>query len=698
MSSITGDALKNYYTFAYHIVQDQHLLNFTGMHYPFGEHIVYTDCQPALTFLLRCLPFTYDYVIGILHILIFLSFIVTPLFLYSTLRELNVSVLISFVFSLCIALLSPQFAKINHGHFGLAYGCVIPITILMVVRMGSWKLWRHAVYAGLFHALLFLMHPYLGFGSSLFSLLALLSLAVFAKEKPEKRRMLIFALLTGVLPVIFFKCFMFFTDTHTGRTTSPYGGDALVENVGSLLNPEFGPVQGFLENILPLRPVHFEGHSYLGITTIILFVLWLISFPFFYKKTKTNRVVIALLVPGVILLLFSFGCHLQALRFLGIESSAINQFRAVCRFAWYFYFVFPLFLIVSLHEKIQLIAGKIQHHAVRLFVFILLFVSVTEAHYYFILDKDVFWRSENVFNRAKVSESTKKIISAINRKKVQAILALPMFCNGSEMYDRIGKDASMIPAMICSFHTGLPIIGSWMSRTSIPETEATIGILNSYKDDNIALLKDQKDDIAVIVSSDDLLPDEGRLISNWKPDYILDSLKIGHLKVAEIRSRKISVSKILVSADSAIKTPELFYIPGGNNKPFITADLMDYEKITVLDSNVFKPGEYVLSLHYHLPVIDRQAIGNLIITRASGNEYSWIENYSLSELSGFYGGFNVFERSFKVERGCRYEFIIKGNFERTYRVSHFMLRPQDRTVVAVTNAADSLINNFPLHR
>src|SRR5437868_5534070 len=67
MSNNQEDALKNYYTFVYHTTHDKEMLKFEGMNYPFGEHVVYTDCQPVLSFILRLLPFTHPYLVGILH-------------------------------------------------------------------------------------------------------------------------------------------------------------------------------------------------------------------------------------------------------------------------------------------------------------------------------------------------------------------------------------------------------------------------------------------------------------------------------------------------------------------------------------------------------------------------------------------------------------------------------------------------------
>ena len=128
-----GDSLKNYFTYVYHVQNDHQLLNFTGLNYPFGEHLVYTDCQPLLTFILKLVPFTHQYLIGILHAAMLLSFIVTPLVLFRIFMILKVESRIAFLSSLAIAFLSPQTQRLC-GHFALAYGCVIPLGILFLLN------------------------------------------------------------------------------------------------------------------------------------------------------------------------------------------------------------------------------------------------------------------------------------------------------------------------------------------------------------------------------------------------------------------------------------------------------------------------------------------------------------------------------------------------------------------------------------
>ena len=183
MSSITGDSLKNYYTFAYFIKNDHGFLNFTGMNYPFGEHVTYIDCQPGVSWLLKLMPFTHNYLVGILHGLIFASFIISPLILNTLFKKLGLNVLPGFMVSLGITLLSPQFFRIYEGHYTLAYACIIPLSMLLIVNFLKSNATKDALWLFTFNTLIFLIHPYTAFGLCIFTLLSLLIFAALNFER-----------------------------------------------------------------------------------------------------------------------------------------------------------------------------------------------------------------------------------------------------------------------------------------------------------------------------------------------------------------------------------------------------------------------------------------------------------------------------------------------------------------------------------
>jgi hypothetical protein len=284
----------------------------------------------------------------------------------------------------------------------------------------------------------------------------------------------------------------------------------------------------------------------------------------------------------------------------------------------------------------------------------------------------------------------------MKKKAPQAILTLPMFHGGSEMYERAGSNNSMIPAMIYSYHTGIPIAGVLMSRTSITETKNLIEIFNGYKKQRplTSLLTQQ--DFFVLTTHDALFPDESRILGEIKQFGNNDSLGYGYIPLNNLLKRKITEKTDTLWAGN-VQNDFIYgngvYIASQNRKPFLEASIKDYETIYTLDSNAIHSGTYVVSFHYHYSENTyRELACDLIVTRNT----EWEHNIPVRRLSGFYPGFAIFEQSLILDKKNKYEFIIKGPLDKPYHVSNFLLRPENETVIIITPAQDTLINNFPL--
>ena len=697
LSSITGDSLKNYYTYAYHIKNDGGLLHFEGMNFPFGEHVVYTDCQPLLTFILRPLYFSHNYLIGIMHFLIFSSFIVTPLIIYKILQHLNIDSFSSFFISIAISLLSPQFAKINAGHHSLAYGYVVPISILLILNFIAKGSFVNGCLLFFYNALLFFLHPYFGISASVFCFISLFSyhLIDFSRLRILKQFAITFAV--SIVPVVVFKLFMLFTDQHKNRTIEPYGSDALIENTASILAPDFGPFQTLMEAIFPNKALHFEGHSYLGFFTIILSLVLMVVSPFIYKKLKLKKELTALLISSFVLLLISFGLHNSLLTFFSLKFSSLTQFRATCRFAWVFYHVLPLFVVVVLYHSLKPLYESRRFlffsRAVALIFFSLNFI---EANSFLTKDSWAFWKFSNFFREEFLSAEERGNISKIKSINPQAIIPLPIAMVGSEIYDRIGGDNSMLPGIVYSYHCRIPLVSSWLSRTSISETEEVIQLLNPSKRNKLALKGLDTRDFLVIKTKDSLLPDESRIAHRSQMFFTNDTLSLGKIYVRELLSRKPEGKSITLHESIKTDTNNLVHIPWENKRPFLEANFDNYEYIYTLDSNRVAPGNYVVSFHFHYVEKTYKSLAcNLLITKRRGEEFAWEYYLPMAVLSGFYPGFGVFEYKIKLEPWNEYQFVIKGGLNKTYHISNFMLRPEAINIICLSSRGDTILNNYP---
>jgi len=697
LSSSIDDSLKNYYTFVYQIKNSDSLLHFNGFNYPFGEHVVYTDCQPLLTFLLKPFGFAHDYSVGILHFIMFFSILLCPLAYLSIFRKLGLPAAASFCVALAITILSPQYFRIYCGHYALAYACIIPFSSVLLLRYQEAPSGKKIITLLIINSLLFLIHPYYGLGISLFSFFALFFLMLVQKGK--RLRLLVHALLAGVLPILAFRGFMFLSDQHPGRSSEPYGNAAFISDLSSFMVPDFGPFKDFLKQVIGSSPQHFEGSAYLGLGLIFLLVISLPFLLLFANKLKLNKGLLSLFFASLCFLLFSFGIQYKIQETFGIKIQALNQFRAMGRFSWFMYYILPLLLFHGLHELFKL---KFKKRAstilIVLFAGTYLSFNLYEGHAYFKIYDGLMWEERNVFNSNLLTAEEKALLNVMKEKDVQAILPLPLFYLGSEVYDRSTCTIPMYLSSIYSYHSGIPIHSAYMSRTSVPETEMGIEILNSYKQKRAVDSLLNENPFFVIKTQEPLMEDEKRLwrittkyTKNDSTEFGFISLKLMHHPILEPSILEIK-GKTMYYNDSA----SVVYIKEEARKPYQESNQLNYDGMYVADTNALRAGSYILSLHYHTKAKTfREMANSLIVTKAKGEEYNWKYALPLKVVSGFGTDNSIVEYLIELEKDCRHEFFIHGTYDLNYRVSNFLLRPETLSVRVISAQNDTLYNNFP---
>lgn len=699
LSSVTLDSIKNYYTFLYHIKNDTSWLAFSGMNYPFSEHAVYSDCQPGLGLLLKAMPFLHNHLIGVLHLLLFFSFIVSPLILYSVMRRTGAGQMYSFLVSLAIGLLSPQFLKINAGHHALAYGFMIPLSIYLqqLVLDKSVKN-RFVLLLTLYHLFVFSIHPYMGLVLCLFS--GLTGLGNWLINEKVKLSKLWPIVLTSLLPILTFSLMMKLTDSHTGRTSEPYGTEVMIESPSSLIAPDFGPFKTSLEQLLPEKPAHFEGHSYLGIVSVVASLLFFLCLPFIRKKIVLHDAVSIMFYASIVILFIAFGYHQKILKSLSISSAFVNQFRAVSRFAWIFYFTLPLFVFTKLHEYLSAISipARIRNSLLYGISIIYCCVNLVESSAMFHLNESAYWKFRNFFNSELLTSDEKNLLADLTNNRYQAILPLPYFHGGSEMYDRNGASASMAPSMLFSYHSGLPIYSVMMSRTSIHESEAVIDLFNLNHIDRkiLPFLNDKP--FLVLLTRDPLLPDEERLLKKINFTNSIDSLSIGTLSIEALK-KPLQLDReagLDISNDTLALNNHCIYIRGTNKPPYTNCSINDLHTLFVLDSLQLPSGHYVMSMRYYYSEKNFQSVSaNVIVTENLNGNYIWRDMLPIRKMSGFYDTYAIFEETIELNSKAKYEFLIQGYGDKNLRISDFMVRPDTLHVYCRERNGTITYDNFP---
>src|SRR5690606_18489849 len=148
MMAMGGDGTKNYYNYLYHILEGDGIW-FTGMNYPYGDHIVYSDAIPffsvPLSYVNNIVPLTLSQALAFMHLMLVFSFFLAVIFIYRTLRKLDVARIAALLFATLIVSMSPQVLRMN-GHYGLAYFCILPMVFYWLLSYYKQPGGKYAVY------------------------------------------------------------------------------------------------------------------------------------------------------------------------------------------------------------------------------------------------------------------------------------------------------------------------------------------------------------------------------------------------------------------------------------------------------------------------------------------------------------------------------------------------------------------------
>lgn len=483
--SSEGDGIKNYFTFA-GSVNSNHFWQFQQMNYPYGESVWYTDSIPLLTLFLKLIkwfiPEVIHYSVGILNFLLLANIWLTAYLFFRLLRKLKVFPLLAILGAVSIAWMSPQLPRLG-GHYALGFSFFFPAMMLILrqhtfIENSFWK--RHPLFLLILCA--FLTHAYLGMMLVLlavsFGLASYLGDRMVHKEVNKNH----FTLVTwSVLAFLTFFVLVKSTDGHQHRTTNPWG---IYEHYAHwtdwLLPPHSSWSQRWIEHF-ELPQQNWESSNYFGGVLIgIALLLFLatmlkwIRIPKLKAFSLESRWILLLCMaalPIMLLALFiPFRWHLEII----VEQfSWIKQFRAIGRFAWVGYYIFTVAIIYALNRVIIRRHIRHFHWALSFFAVAILLGNIWEGHHnHKALSKEIRI-SSNLFHQSEFQKSYGIDLTTIQTNRYQAIWPLPYYHIGSENFSCAPISKEVIPfSMLLSYHTGLPLMANYSTRTSISESKS----------------------------------------------------------------------------------------------------------------------------------------------------------------------------------------------------------------------------------
>ena len=269
-----GDGLKNYFVFAYYLKNNDGL-SFSGLNYPYGDNLLFTDSHPFYALVLNLVDdhlFSIsDHAIGILNLTMIAGFLLGGLFIFLLLRHFQLPSWFAIPITLCILFLSPQIDRFN-GHLSLSYAFVIPMIWWLLIQAESKGKWPwflllgaagffvggiHIYFAGIFSTFLlaYLVSKYL-----LYSI----TFAKFVRTNAP-------LLAAAVVPLLLFLFISNLVDPFTDRPTSPYGFYVYHASPASIFLPHVSAFTQSINQLLSPR-INWEGRAFIGLIPLVFFI------------------------------------------------------------------------------------------------------------------------------------------------------------------------------------------------------------------------------------------------------------------------------------------------------------------------------------------------------------------------------------------------------------------------------------------
>ena len=482
----SGDGLKNYFNLGYYLKYNTGL-QFTGVNYPYGDHLLYTDTHPLLAWFLNLLDNNVADLaqnsVGIINLCILMGMIVCGLVLYLILRHYRLPIWYAAIMAVLIALLSPQWDRI-HGHLSLSYGFILPLFWYILIR------YEQATKKTLWWILLFIytlaiggIHVYYVAICAAFLLAFILTKAV--KNGWALSRAQLSLALSVILPLVLFQVFSATTDTITDRPVSPYGFYQYHATLGSVFLPYVASSSDFIGQISN-PDLSWEGRAFVG-TPVLLFLLGTLVF-FGHKILKKDAPLIWQLPAGlalflwasVLVLIFSMCIPFKwGLQFLTEIISPLKQFRALGRFSWIFYYVSSICAALTMYKMFEVLKKTLANWYGFVFIAFILLLWGFDAGSFFLNHGPVTISKNDRLKNSDTEFFHRFRESNTDFKSFQAIISCPLVAVRTDKMTFESDLAAHNEAMVCAFYTGLPLIQSSASRPSLSQTLSSIQLFSS---------------------------------------------------------------------------------------------------------------------------------------------------------------------------------------------------------------------------
>lgn len=527
LPDIGGDGAKNNFTYLYHSMYGSGYW-FTGMNFPFGEHIVFTDAVPLFSVFFATIGnVPAPVALTVLWWAVCLSYVLGMYYIFKLLRTYHVTPVMSIVFACLIGLLTPQMLRLR-GHYALSFTAIIPMVFYWTSQYNTTGKLKYCVWiaiAGILHTFI---HPYYAGLLLIWALAYGVASFLMSNERIGRRlrhvvpMLLSVALVASVVAIV-----MKVTDPITDRPPTPFIDQNTFTDVYQTTTSALSPITMWLNRHGLMEKVANggEGFNYAGLVALITTLVWIpVAVLLYIRRHKngtndTKPEMLLWIVMALGILAFSMGIPFVWNMSLMDHLSVFKQFRSLGRFSWLYYYLITISAAVILFRFanwLQARSGKLIGYG---FLGLCVAVWGLEARGYVTYARET---SQNGaynfdFTFSKFEQNWHDFLQEHHYKNTdfQAVISLPYYHIGSEKL-WIGEPGwSHSQTTKCGLQLHLPIIDVMLSRTSLHQTrELAKTCAGPYVDKPLLhMLPDNRPMLLLHFQSDSLDPDQKWLLS-----------------------------------------------------------------------------------------------------------------------------------------------------------------------------------------
>lgn len=347
--------VKEYFSTLYYALYDQNSL-FTGVEYPYGEHLAFANAQPALSYPLSWLingNFQYaGNIITILNLLMIFSIPVAAMYLYRIFASWKMPSLYSSAFAVAIAILSPQVLRFTDFH-AFAYVCFFPMIWYYITQ---W-LQNRKVSSIISLTVVLTFFTFLHFTYALIAItfigITVISHVIYKLQTKKYQSKAGFLILASLFPIALYAYWM--KGHWPVDLVFPHYNDLTIS-----WKDVFIPANGFARDIInifyPVADMHDSSYSYVGSAAILSIMagIWVLRDRVLEKELLAPSIGVYLFSASMCLLI-ALGLPFSTITTQWLPFSLLN-IDSLSVFTIPFYFVFAstgVWLLYILSEFIK---------------------------------------------------------------------------------------------------------------------------------------------------------------------------------------------------------------------------------------------------------------------------------------------------------------------------------------------------------